>query len=106
MKVQELLENRIKKVGQHLNKEKHILDINKGKEKMVMERASMIPSSQALRILVALIVLGNKKGPKGKPGFISTQAKKAFDGKQGSSSTKAKKLLFHHRLYGFMMIQV
>nr|GEX49662.1 hypothetical protein [Tanacetum cinerariifolium] len=47
MKIQTLLEKRIEKAGQHLNKEKQIMHINKGKEKMVMERA--------------LIVLGNKK---------------------------------------------
>ncbi|GJV42949.1 hypothetical protein Tco_1427485 [Tanacetum coccineum] len=40
MKIQDLLEKSIEKVGQHLNKEKHINHINKGKEKMVMERAT------------------------------------------------------------------
>nr|GEZ60454.1 hypothetical protein [Tanacetum cinerariifolium] len=38
MKIQDLLEKRIEKAGQHLNKEKQIMHINKGKEKMVMER--------------------------------------------------------------------
>ncbi|GKA23605.1 ribonuclease H-like domain-containing protein [Tanacetum coccineum] len=38
MKILKLLEQRIEKVGKHLNKEKQIMDINKGKEKMVMER--------------------------------------------------------------------
>nr|GEW35402.1 hypothetical protein [Tanacetum cinerariifolium] len=39
MKIRDLLEKRIEKAGQHLNKEKQIMHINKGKEKMVMERA-------------------------------------------------------------------
>ncbi|GKF18344.1 hypothetical protein Tco_0063262, partial [Tanacetum coccineum] len=34
----DLIEKRIEKAGQHLNKEKQIMHINKGKEKMVMER--------------------------------------------------------------------
>ncbi|GKB42595.1 hypothetical protein Tco_0887537 [Tanacetum coccineum] len=38
MKIQDLLEKRIEKVGQHLNKEKQIMDINKGKEKTVMKK--------------------------------------------------------------------
>ncbi|GJY77472.1 hypothetical protein Tco_0482588 [Tanacetum coccineum] len=38
MKIQDLLEKRIEKAGQHLNKEKQIMHINKEKEKMVMER--------------------------------------------------------------------
>ncbi|GJV06510.1 hypothetical protein Tco_1344166 [Tanacetum coccineum] len=38
MKIQDLIEKRIEKVGQHLNKEKQIIHTNKGKEKMVMER--------------------------------------------------------------------
>ncbi|GJY44966.1 hypothetical protein Tco_0433179 [Tanacetum coccineum] len=45
MKILELLEQRIEKVGKHLNKEKQIMDINKGKEKMVMERATSDESS-------------------------------------------------------------
>ncbi|GJW58539.1 retrovirus-related pol polyprotein from transposon TNT 1-94 [Tanacetum coccineum] len=45
MKIHELLEKRIQKVGQHLNKEKHIMDINKGKEKMVMKREVIIIES-------------------------------------------------------------
>ncbi|GJX35628.1 hypothetical protein Tco_0247185 [Tanacetum coccineum] len=104
MKILELLEQRISKVGKHLKKAKEKMDINKGKEKMVMERdviiieldisydhkpfqatsdessnhnsfqatsdessdhnsfklPLMIPLSQALRILVALILLGKK----------------------------------------------
>ncbi|GKD28995.1 hypothetical protein Tco_1239773 [Tanacetum coccineum] len=36
MKIQDLLEKRIEKAGQHLNKEKQIMHINKGKEKMVI----------------------------------------------------------------------
>nr|GEV27830.1 zinc finger, CCHC-type [Tanacetum cinerariifolium] len=40
MKIHDLIEKRIEKVGQHLNKEKQIMHINKGKEKMVMERGS------------------------------------------------------------------
>nr|GEV79113.1 hypothetical protein [Tanacetum cinerariifolium] len=47
MKIRDPLKKRIEKAGQHLNKEKQIMHINKGKEKMVMKRA--------------LIVLGNKK---------------------------------------------
>ncbi|GJU57301.1 hypothetical protein Tco_1235067 [Tanacetum coccineum] len=38
MKIRDLLEKRIEKVGQHLNKEKQIMDINKGKEKTVMKK--------------------------------------------------------------------
>ncbi|GJS50945.1 hypothetical protein Tco_0624307 [Tanacetum coccineum] len=45
MKIQDLLEKRIKKAGQHLNKEKQIMHINKGKEKMVMERDIVIIES-------------------------------------------------------------
>ncbi|GJS07901.1 hypothetical protein Tco_0364697 [Tanacetum coccineum] len=45
MKIQDLLEKRIEKVGQHLNKEKQIMHINKGKEKMVMERDVVIIES-------------------------------------------------------------
>ncbi|GJT18747.1 reverse transcriptase domain, reverse transcriptase zinc-binding domain protein [Tanacetum coccineum] len=45
MKILELLEQRIEKVEKHLNKEKHIMVINKGKEKMVMERATSDESS-------------------------------------------------------------
>ncbi|GKC04186.1 hypothetical protein Tco_0995796 [Tanacetum coccineum] len=45
MKIQDLLEKRIEKVGQHLNKEKQIMHINNGKEKMVMEREVVIIES-------------------------------------------------------------
>ncbi|GJW84016.1 hypothetical protein Tco_0157161 [Tanacetum coccineum] len=45
MKIQDLLEKRIEKAGQHLNKEKQIMHINKGKEKMVMERVTSDESS-------------------------------------------------------------
>ncbi|GJQ97111.1 hypothetical protein Tco_0008250 [Tanacetum coccineum] len=45
MKIQDLLEKRIEKAGQHLNKEKQIMHINKGKEKMVMERDFIIIES-------------------------------------------------------------
>ncbi|GJW34798.1 hypothetical protein Tco_0057718 [Tanacetum coccineum] len=45
MKIQDLLEKRIEKAGQHLNKEKQIMHINKGKEKMVMERDVVIIES-------------------------------------------------------------
>ncbi|GJY03779.1 zinc finger, CCHC-type containing protein [Tanacetum coccineum] len=45
MKILELLEQRIKKVGKHLNKAKQIMDINKGKEKMVIEKATSDESS-------------------------------------------------------------
>ncbi|GJV78843.1 hypothetical protein Tco_1514713 [Tanacetum coccineum] len=38
MKIQDLIEKMIEKSGQHLKKEKQIMHINKGKEKMVMER--------------------------------------------------------------------
>nr|GEV97364.1 hypothetical protein [Tanacetum cinerariifolium] len=38
MKILELLEQRIKKVGKQINKKKQIMDINKEKEKMVIER--------------------------------------------------------------------
>nr|GEX16202.1 hypothetical protein [Tanacetum cinerariifolium] len=38
MKIRDLLEKRIKKARKHLNKEKQIMHINKGKEKTVMER--------------------------------------------------------------------
>nr|GEV43651.1 hypothetical protein [Tanacetum cinerariifolium] len=39
-KIQDLLEKRIEKAEQHLNKEKQIMHINKEKEKMVIERAT------------------------------------------------------------------
>ncbi|GJX75336.1 hypothetical protein Tco_0313931 [Tanacetum coccineum] len=45
MKIQDLLEKRIEKARQHLNKEKLIMHINKGKEKMVMERVTSDESS-------------------------------------------------------------
>ncbi|GKA11035.1 hypothetical protein Tco_0690468 [Tanacetum coccineum] len=45
MKIQDLLEKRIEKAGQHLSKEKQIMHINKGKEKMVMEREVVIIES-------------------------------------------------------------
>ncbi|GJU77762.1 hypothetical protein Tco_1274832 [Tanacetum coccineum] len=38
MKIQDLIEKRIEKAEQHLNKEKQIMHINKGNKKMVMER--------------------------------------------------------------------
>nr|GEX56737.1 hypothetical protein [Tanacetum cinerariifolium] len=45
MKIQDLIENRIEKGGQHLNKEKQIMHINKGKEKMVNKREFIIIES-------------------------------------------------------------
>nr|GEZ07357.1 hypothetical protein [Tanacetum cinerariifolium] len=66
MKIQDLLEKRIEKAGQHLN-------------------------NQALRILVALIVLGNKKKLLKNRGLDLPKRKKTFEGKQWSRSTKAKK---------------
>ncbi|GJW84062.1 hypothetical protein Tco_0157207 [Tanacetum coccineum] len=45
MKIRDILEKRIEKAGQHLNKEKQIMHINKGKEKMVMERDVVIIES-------------------------------------------------------------
>ncbi|GJX31607.1 hypothetical protein Tco_0241462 [Tanacetum coccineum] len=45
MKIPDLLEKRIKKARQHLNKEKQIMYINKGKEKMVMDKAISDESS-------------------------------------------------------------
>ncbi|GKC93367.1 zinc finger BED domain-containing protein RICESLEEPER 2, partial [Tanacetum coccineum] len=39
VKILDLLEQRIFRVGKHLKKEKEKMDINKRKEKMVMERA-------------------------------------------------------------------
>nr|GEY09638.1 hypothetical protein [Tanacetum cinerariifolium] len=45
MKILELLEQRIEKVRKHLNKEKQIMDINKGKEKIVMEREVILVES-------------------------------------------------------------
>ncbi|GKF24564.1 hypothetical protein Tco_0076886 [Tanacetum coccineum] len=38
MKILNLLEQRISRVGKYLNKAKEKMDINKGKEKIVMER--------------------------------------------------------------------
>nr|GEZ15719.1 hypothetical protein [Tanacetum cinerariifolium] len=38
MNIQDIIEKRIEKAGQHINKEKQIMHINKGKKKMVMER--------------------------------------------------------------------
>ncbi|GJZ92146.1 hypothetical protein Tco_0664211 [Tanacetum coccineum] len=40
IKILELLEQKIEKVRKYLNKEKQIMVINKGKEKMVMERSN------------------------------------------------------------------
>nr|GEY33662.1 hypothetical protein [Tanacetum cinerariifolium] len=45
MKILDILEQRIKKVGKHLNKAKEKMDINKGKEKIVMEREVIIIES-------------------------------------------------------------
>nr|GEW91607.1 hypothetical protein [Tanacetum cinerariifolium] len=45
MKIRDLLEKRIKKARQHLNKEKQIMHSNKGKQKMVMERDVVIIES-------------------------------------------------------------
>ncbi|GJZ27895.1 hypothetical protein Tco_0572542 [Tanacetum coccineum] len=45
MKILELLEQRIEKVGKHPNKAKQIMDINKGKEKMMIEREVIIIES-------------------------------------------------------------
>ncbi|GJY06057.1 hypothetical protein Tco_0373111 [Tanacetum coccineum] len=45
MKIQDLIKKRIEKAGQHLNKEKQIMHIDKGKEKMVMEREVIIIES-------------------------------------------------------------
>ncbi|GJR26998.1 hypothetical protein Tco_1103230 [Tanacetum coccineum] len=45
MKIQDLIKKRIEKAGQHLNKEKQIMHINKGKEKMVMKREVIIIES-------------------------------------------------------------
>nr|GEV45776.1 hypothetical protein [Tanacetum cinerariifolium] len=73
MKILELLEQKIDKVRKHLNKEKQIMVINMGKEKMVMER-------------------GNKtKLLKVNQGLDQPKRKKAFDSKQRSSSAKGKK---------------
>ncbi|GJT14136.1 hypothetical protein Tco_0861178 [Tanacetum coccineum] len=45
MNIQDLFEKKIEKARQHLNKEKQIMHINKGKEKMVMERDVVIIES-------------------------------------------------------------
>ncbi|GKB87325.1 hypothetical protein Tco_0959597 [Tanacetum coccineum] len=45
MKIQDLIKKRIEKGGQHLNKEKQIMHINKGKEKMVNKREVIIIES-------------------------------------------------------------
>ncbi|GJR52444.1 hypothetical protein Tco_1402965 [Tanacetum coccineum] len=45
MKIMDVLEQRIEKVGKHLNKAKEKIDVNKGKEKMVMETATFDESS-------------------------------------------------------------
>ncbi|GKF23300.1 hypothetical protein Tco_0075622, partial [Tanacetum coccineum] len=45
MKILDLLEQGISRVGKHLTKAKEKMDINKGKEKMVMERATSDESS-------------------------------------------------------------
>ncbi|GKB51707.1 hypothetical protein Tco_0902460, partial [Tanacetum coccineum] len=45
VKILDLLEQRISRVGKHLTKVKKKMDINKGKEKMVMERATSDESS-------------------------------------------------------------
>ncbi|GKE96261.1 hypothetical protein Tco_1581116 [Tanacetum coccineum] len=38
LNILDVIEQRIEKVGKHLNKENEKIDLNKGKEKMVMER--------------------------------------------------------------------
>ncbi|GJV29818.1 hypothetical protein Tco_1386266 [Tanacetum coccineum] len=121
MKILELLEQRIEKVGKHLNKKKQIMDINKGKEKMVMERVTSDESSDhnpfqatsdkssddTLKSSSEDICSSNstwkqKNASKCKPWSRSTQAqKKAFNGKQGSSSTKAKKATIPSRILQF-----
>nr|GEZ06688.1 hypothetical protein [Tanacetum cinerariifolium] len=45
MKLLELLEHRIEKVRKHLNKEKQMMDIKKGTEKMMMKRVVIIIES-------------------------------------------------------------
>ncbi|GJY59716.1 hypothetical protein Tco_0459608 [Tanacetum coccineum] len=45
MKILEIFEQRIEKVKKHLNKEKQIMDITKGKDKLVMEREVIIIES-------------------------------------------------------------
>ncbi|GKB51771.1 hypothetical protein Tco_0902524 [Tanacetum coccineum] len=45
MKIQDHIKKRIEKAGHHLNKEKQIMHINKGKEKMVMKREVIIIES-------------------------------------------------------------
>ncbi|GKA05325.1 hypothetical protein Tco_0684445, partial [Tanacetum coccineum] len=45
MKILEIFEQRIEKVRKHLNKEKQIMDITKGKDKLVMEREVIIIES-------------------------------------------------------------
>nr|GEY71774.1 hypothetical protein [Tanacetum cinerariifolium] len=45
MKIHDIIQKRIEKSRQHLNKEKQIVHINKGKEKMVMEREVIIIES-------------------------------------------------------------
>ncbi|GJY55796.1 hypothetical protein Tco_0454911 [Tanacetum coccineum] len=108
MKIQDLIEKRIEKAGQHLNKEKQIMHINKGKEKMVMERVTSDESfddtlkSSSEDTCSSDCTWEQKKASKDKLGSRSTQAKKAFYGKQGSSSAEAKKLLFHQILYNVL----
>ncbi|GJV38663.1 hypothetical protein Tco_1411140 [Tanacetum coccineum] len=55
MKILDILKQRIEKVRKHLNKAKQIMDINKGKEKMVIERAVIINLFK-LPLMKALII--------------------------------------------------
>nr|GEX92008.1 hypothetical protein [Tanacetum cinerariifolium] len=117
----DVLQQRIEKVGKHLNKAKEKMDVNKEREKMLMETATSDKSSDHNHFQATSnerfdhnpfqatfddtlkssfedtyssdSTWEQKKASKGKPGFKSTQAKKAFSGKQGLSSVKAKKAI-------------
>ncbi|GJU84111.1 hypothetical protein Tco_1291657 [Tanacetum coccineum] len=123
MKIQDLLEKRIEKAGQHLNEEKQIMHINKGKEKMVMERATSDESSEHNPFQVTSdesyddtlksssedtcssdCTWEQKKSLKINQGLDLSKQKKLLMVNKAQALQKQKKLLFHQRLYSGMMI--
>ncbi|GJV73327.1 hypothetical protein Tco_1493322 [Tanacetum coccineum] len=110
MKIRDVIKNKIEIAGQHLNKKKHIMHTNKGKEKMVMERATSDESFDHNPFQVTFdersddtlklssedtcssdCTWEQKKLLKLNQGLDLSKRKKAFYGKQGSSSADAKK---------------
>ncbi|GJX85035.1 hypothetical protein Tco_0335809 [Tanacetum coccineum] len=95
-----------KRLGKHLNKAKEKMDVNKGREKMLMETANSDESSSynhfqatsddTLKLTSEDTCISDstwelKKLLKVNHGLDLPKRKIAFDDKQGSSSAKAKK---------------